>query len=842
MTSHKTATCAAGAIFFGWMMIPQPLLAGITGTLAGAVIDGETGKPLAGANIIIKSTRYGAAADAKGQFLINNLPPGRYTVTAQMLGYANLTKTEVLIHTDVRTNLDFALTPTTLTVDQEIVVTATRELIQMDVTGSQHEVQSEMIKALPVSTPEEVVNLQPGVVEGHIRGGRMTEVLYLVDGIPVQEAISGGRGISVPNVSTQTMTIQTGGFNAEYGNAMSGIVNIITHEGGDKTKYYLEGLTDVAGGISGSWDGTAFNRLRNFEGALSGPIARGLKYYVSAQYQANDTRWRRAFEQSIPGPIEENFHANGKLSLNFNPTQKLVLQGLLSRSDWRAYEHRWVQNLEGLPPRAKDSFRLNATWTHTLSERMFYTAKVSYYNILKSVLGRQQSQYDLNLKFDEQNLFILEGHKAWWQDSQEIISNARLDFVRQINHAHQLKAGFELNYYDLYMNNIEIEPFPPNFHPELPPEYRFNGYNTNYRYFPKMGALYAQDKFDLKRFSMNLGLRFDYLSPAGERPEIEDIFKSNSNEIQIFISKKPVSKKHQLSPRLGVAFPFGKNDKMHLNYGHFFQAPLFEYLYTNLEFDFTAYNPLVGNPDLAPEKTVALEVGYEKALGENFLFSVTAFNKDIKNLIDVQFYPIPLEDTGLQSSGVYTRFVNLAYGTANGLELFVRKQQGKFLRGQISYTLMQAKGSTYAIGDKANILQFGGIVEQSENDLSWDQRHTVIIHLDFFRTEDWDANAVWRINSPKPYTLDEGNNRPAGKLISPNNRRLNWTNYLDLKARKIFYSGWGKWALQLDARNLLDNRNLLWRDQQGRIGGVLDDPTAYGTGRRVSMGLIWSNE
>ncbi len=820
---------------------PHAILAGVTGTLTGAIIDAETQKPLPGANILLKGTKLGAAADNKGQFIVNNLSPGIYIVTAEMIGYAKFTRTNVVIRADARTIVDFTLTPTTLTLEKEIVVTAEREAIQMDVTGSQHEVRGEVIKLLPIATVDEVVNLQPGVVEGHIRGGRVTEVLSLVDGIPVQEAISGGRGINVPNVSIQDMTIQTGGFNAEYGNAMSGVVNIITQEGTERTKYYLEGSSDIAGEAPGSWDNTDFNRTHNVESSLSGPLFLGMRYYVSAQYQTSDTRWREPFRAVFNGPIEENLHGNAKLSLPFNPTQKLVLQGLLSLSDWRAYEHRWHQNLQGLPPRSKDSFRLNTTWTHTLSTKTFYTTKLSYYSILKSVLGRPQTQYDLNLRLDDDGLFVLGGDKAWWQDSQEIISNARVDVVSQWQHNHQLKAGVDFTYYDLFMDNVQIDPFPPNFHPELPPEFRFNVYKTNYRYFPKMGAAYAQDKYDLKRFSLNFGLRFDYLDPAGERPAIEAITKDNSNEIQVFTKKVSVASKTQLSPRFGVAFPVGKNDKLHLHYGHFFQAPLFEHLYTNLEYDFTAYNPLVGNPDLSPEKTVVLELGYEKSIGENWLFSVTGFNKDIKNLIDVQFYAIPLEDTGLQSSGVYTRFVNLAYGTANGLELFVRKQQGRHVRGQISYTLMQAKGSSFAIGDKDNVLQYGGIVEEGEHFLSWDQRHTIIAHLDYQQEKSWSVNAVWRINSPKPYTLDENRANNAGKLISPNNRRLSWTNYFDVKARKNFSLDAMQLSLQLEGRNLLDSQNLLWRDQQGRIGGVLEDPTAYEVGRRVSVGLIWSN-
>ncbi|MBN1542901.1 TonB-dependent receptor [candidate division KSB1 bacterium] len=816
-------------------------LAGITGTIAGRVVDSTTGEPLPGVNVLVVNTPYGAATDAHGRYLLHNIKPGIYRINARMIGYALLTQTQVRVRPDSRTVIDFELVPEALSIDREIVVTAPRELIRMDVTGTQHDLSGDLYKSLPVTTPEEALNLQPGVVEGHIRGGRKSEVLYLVDGMPVQEATTGERAILVPNISIADLTIQTGGFNAEYGNAMSGVVNIITHEGGDRHRFYVESSSDHFGRRPGSWDGIHFDRFHNLEVALGGPLKRGLRYYVSTQLTADDTPRRRAFEGVFSGPVEQKLHGNAKLSVDFHPTRKLVLQGLLTLADWHPYEHRWVHNLQGLPARAKDSFRFNLGWTHLLSDKTFYTLRLSHNNVLKSVFGRDPELYDVHLTFDPQGLFVLDGDKAWWQDSHEIALTAKIDITSQIDHAHQLKSGVEMVYYDLYMDNVQIEPFPPNFHPELPPEYRFNVYNTKYRYFPKMGSFYVQDKYDLKTTSINAGLRFDFIDPAGQRPAIESFEKTNSNEVQVFTSFSSSSIKAQWSPRVGISFPLSSQDKFHINYGHFFQVPLFEYLYTNLDYNFSGYNPLVGNPDLSPEKTEALEIGYEYKLTHDLLVSITAFNKDISNLVDVQYFQIPVDQTGLYTSGVYTRYVNLAYGSAKGIEFFMRKKYGDHLRGHISYTLMEAKGSSFAMGDAANILQYGGVVQEGEFYLSWDQRHTLILNIDYQKNLKWGANLVWRINSPKPYTLDEGLTTLGEKIIVPNNRRLDWTRYLDLKLKRHFRLGPSVLTLQVEVRNLLDNKNLLWRDVDGRIGGLLADPGAYDVGRRVHLGLVWSD-
>ena len=154
---------------------------------------------------------------------------------------------------------------------------------------------------------------------------------------------------------------------------------------------------------------------------------------------------------------------------------------------------------------------------------------------------------------------------------------------------------------------------------------------------------------------------------------------------------------------------------------------------------------------------------------------------------------------------------------------------------------MEAKGSSFGVGDQANMLQFGGLIRDGEYYLSWDQRHTLILNIDYQSASHFDFNIVWRLNSPKPYTLNQGVETVEGPIIEPNNRRLDWTNYLDFKAKKSFAFEFGEIAAQLEVRNTLDSKNLLWRDTEGRIGGQLDDPNAYDVGRRFIFGLVWSN-
>ena len=172
--------------------------AGTVGILMGTVIEAETGKALAGANVVLVGTQMGAAADVDGKFVIYNVPAGLYTVKISVIGYRTHIIKDVRIIQDYRTKLVIELQPEAIA-GEEVIVIATRPLIQPDLTSSIHFVSKKDIDHLPINSFEEIMELQPGVVSGgHIRGGRATEVLYLIDGIPVQQSIEGGLGADVP--------------------------------------------------------------------------------------------------------------------------------------------------------------------------------------------------------------------------------------------------------------------------------------------------------------------------------------------------------------------------------------------------------------------------------------------------------------------------------------------------------------------------------------------------------------------------------------------------------------------------------------------------------------------
>ncbi len=202
-----------------------------TGKVSGRVTDTETGEPLPGVNVILQETDMGAATDADGYYNIISVPPGNYDLQASYIGYAAYTVEGIQVNIDLTTTQNFALTPQALA-GQEVVVEATAPVVQPDISANIANVQAEEIESVPVAGVTEFINLQAGVEPGmRIRGGSLDEVSFIVDGL----STSGGRDnepfTGVSYTSIDQFQVQTGGFNAEYGNVRSGLINVVTREG-----------------------------------------------------------------------------------------------------------------------------------------------------------------------------------------------------------------------------------------------------------------------------------------------------------------------------------------------------------------------------------------------------------------------------------------------------------------------------------------------------------------------------------------------------------------------------------------------------------------------------------
>ena len=202
-----------------------------TGKIAGIVRDASTGETLPGVNIIIDGTTQGAVTNMDGYYVILNVAPGRYDLRASFVGYTPVVQQDVRVNIDLTTEIDFLLQEEAVGMD-EIVVAAERPVVQRDISANVANLNATEIENLPVASLDEVIGLQAGIEPGlTVRGSSESQVGFIVDGMSTRDGRDNSPFTGISYTSVDEVQVQTGGFNAEYGNIRSGLVSIVTKEG-----------------------------------------------------------------------------------------------------------------------------------------------------------------------------------------------------------------------------------------------------------------------------------------------------------------------------------------------------------------------------------------------------------------------------------------------------------------------------------------------------------------------------------------------------------------------------------------------------------------------------------
>jgi outer membrane receptor for ferrienterochelin and colicin len=841
----SVSTILAVCCFVGTMNA-EPVL-GTTGILEGRIRDKQTKEVLVGVNVVVVGTAYGAATDTAGLYRVGNLRAGVYDVRYSLIGYKSVVMKSVTILPDLRTRVDLDLEASAVEMDV-VEIRAERPLIQKDLAATAFLFGEVKLEKLPISSFREVLLLQPSTtLEGNLRGGKTNEVIFLVDGLPVQDVISGGLGAVLPRSSITELTIQSGGFNPEYGNALSGIVNVISRSGGNDHKFALRLDRDswIPSGINKQQD-----RLSELEFTASGPVVRDQLFYFTANNLIlSDTRWWQDLERFFPSPVSKELTGFAKLDYLASPQTRMSLQTLYDIHQWRDYEFSWRFNLGGLPIRYRQSFRSSLMLSHTTSASGFFSASLSVFSMASKIGEGSGLPADIRpYEYDFFLQYVADGQRSWWANTRQTTYLFKADYTVQADQLHLIKAGIEINQYDLDSKVQKYEPQLNYFGKPILDAPLLN-YSNAYWYGPRSGSVYIQDKVEAERdgSNLNFGLRWDFLDPTAERPIVEFVPVSGSEFQQVVKGKTKARFKHQLSPRLSFAAPIGPSSILFVNFGHYFQFPLFEYLYSGItpsQLRQGTRSVLAGNPDLEAEETVAWEIGFKRVVTERVLASVTYFKKKSSNQIDSKtLVPFDSKYAGDYGFGSY---VNNAQATVSGVELLLSREHDERFSGSISYSYMVTEGSNEAADQSLNYSQWGFPIPAVPYPLSWDQRHTLKIDTDFRLPYEIQGDVVVLYNSPRPYTLfptkDGFTPLNPAKSFLPNNARMRDVLIVNAKFSKQLHvdsEGRHKLLIYLDARNVLNRQNVRWMDSSGRIGGELGDPSAYYDPRRVRIGLKW---
>lgn len=215
-------------IFLSLTLIPLFAHAQSKGKVSGNVTD-DYGDPLPGVQVVIEGTSKGTVTEPDGFYSLINVDPGVYTLVFKFIGFAETRVENVEVIIDRTTEINTQMQESVIE-GEEVVVTAERPLVEKDRTTTTSYVSSSEIEDLPVQSVNDVVNLQAGVVEGHFRGGRIGEVAYVVNGVPINNSYTNSAGFEVEQNMVSSLEVISGVFNAEYGQALSGVVNIVTKD------------------------------------------------------------------------------------------------------------------------------------------------------------------------------------------------------------------------------------------------------------------------------------------------------------------------------------------------------------------------------------------------------------------------------------------------------------------------------------------------------------------------------------------------------------------------------------------------------------------------------------
>ncbi len=813
-------------LFLLFLLIPFFVYAGTTGKLSGTIKDKQSGEPLIGANIIIEGTNFGAATNINGEFVILNISPGRYNVKFSFIGYETTLMQDVPITVDQTTLLNVELNSQAYQVD-EIVVTARTPLIQKDVTSSISVITREEIDALPVSTFTELLSLQAGVTGSgsnlHIRGGRSNEVAYMIDGTIVVDPLLGGLATDINNDAIQEMSLLSGTFNAEYGNALSGVVNIVTRDGADKFSGKLEARTSEFG--VDRYSSLHENRIN---GSISGPIILPeYNFFISGELDKRGSY--------LPFGYNNTKSFFSKITTTAIPFVKVAFSNRGSLGSWQNYSHSYKYIPEQYYRQRTDSWQSSLNFTHTIENNFFYDVRASYFNQgYYSGIDKDTSQY-LSSTEDQYFSNIGTGFEFYsLSDPPELIDSRtgtvdlKSDAVWQIGAMNEVKFG--LSYKKHWLKLYEIYDPKRNF-PYV------DDYNTQ----PFEAAGYVQDKIELAYLVINIGLRYDYLNSNVE-------FRSNPLDPNSMVKVKSRS---QFSPRFGIAHPISDRTKLHFSYGHFFQNPDFQYLFENNTYDLNVREPLFGQPNLDAQRTISYEVGLSHQFSDNVAMNVTAYYRDITGLIGTRYY-FPFIDGRYTG---YTLYVNEDYANIKGFEVTFDVRPNRYFSGGLTYTYSVAKGSA-----SSETEQYPGTSESTQlYFLDFDRPHVfnasgtytipeedgpMIFGLPVF--ENMDFSMILKASSGIPYT-------PSGRdigFVEKNSLRMPGLYNIDLMIGKEFRFD-GKLRLRLFAEilNLTDHRNVLYvygdtgdpdfTTSGGYSTEYMRDPSNYGPPRSVRLGFTF---
>ncbi len=800
-----------------------------TGAISGAVTD-KTGEGVSYVNVILLGTKLGGRANAEGKYTIVGVPVGIYTLATRAVGYAPSERVEVRVNADLVTRVDFRLAEKAVVLPPVDVPSKSKLALRPEETETKQVVTITDLHSLPIQDLKGAIALKASVVqqdgELHFRGGRGGEVLTIVNGIASRNPLS-AQGIDLGLLAISSSEQVLGGLDARYGNALSGIINITTREGGDKFGGEVRYFTDRYGEADKSFDNYA--RLSTgFGGPFLFPRS---NYFVSFEGTYSDTYLESVREHSEHrfldfirlGNRQSNaVKLSGKVTHRPTPNEKLSLELVRNRSLEGEFHNRWnrrgfvqvvrdstaptdgtiltrygtwsyyqvdssyvpMNTADHLPVLEKDYLQSSLTWKHTLREGSLYNLRVSRqeWTSTTDVLDRQPWEYQQlpNNYYDPLNrldgaYFATNGDYPFYERKRTVTYTLNGDFSTIVK-GHHLIVGGDVNYNDLGFMRT-------NFPNVVTGQGLYGADRDEFRFYNPEGSAFIQDRWRYEGLVLNAGVRYDNFSVGNQisSAEVRDRVKT------------------QISPRIGVAHPISDRDVMSFHYGRLFQIPDRQHIYQGRLVSATAR----GNPNLEPQTTVSYQLGVRHLFSEEIYGQFGVYFKDIFGLLTTVDQAVP----GFALT--VPTYVNGDYASSRGFEVTLIKQFSHGFGGEVNYTYGHTTGT--ASDPNRALPNQGNLRDQfkptSEQPLRWDQRHSLSAVLNLGDERNWRVTFVYQFGSGFPYTPRERQERRENPSLV-NSMRLPAISTLSMQGERHFRA-WGQsLTVYVQGTNLLDAENI----------------------------------
>ena len=833
----------------------QGLLALGGGKIVGQVNDGDSGEPLAGCNIIVEGTLLGAATDEEGYFMILDVPPGTYDVSAMMVGYVTDVKQNVKIVSSLTVTLEFnprqeILTGETITVEDYRV-----PLVQKDLTYKVQAVTAEEVGRIPITTIGDIVAQQAGITRKinttsisslpvfgqfatvptdgwHFRGGRENETMYMLDGINVTDGLWGGYSVEpIGEYSLSSMEIFTGTFMAQYGDAMSGVFNMGMYDQIDiKPKFRVKGFTDNFGVDEVSHNTYSYelfasaalpfvknlglivsHRMFSTDGYIMG--------YLYPEYINSEGQDKTGDPEEVPMQYMDTEFTFGKLLWEPSSKLKFTLGGYYSKANQGVYNHYFKYNPYGTPRVNLEDDLVYGKVKFVPTPTSYLSVHVARYN--RTFLSRvydNAAYYQIRPQNGTAE-FSTTGEDWVYFDTRFLRNELSASYFWQVSRIHGLQFGATYNGLETSLTRRNPDGFSAL---------------EEYKYQPVEIQGYISDKMEFEDMGLivNIGARIDYIDP--KRKVLVDLADLSNLNAEMEDAKVEI----YINPRLGISFPIMETAAMRFGFGRYYQYPdyfkVFQgtyYIEATQEYrpNPQLENTPISNTEIKPEKTVNYEFGVQTKLSPEIAFDVTAFYRKTSNLIGVILSETN-EGRRFQVMG------NLDYATVKGIEFSLKKRFSDNFSANVNYTLSKTLVSTSVLFERP-------LDEALTFPANWDQPHVLNANVYFVFRSGFGFSAYASAASGFPYTRSQ---------FDPNGERAPWISAFDINVFKNFEFFGFEQQFYVQVINLFNRKNVWWVYADSGIPGddaseatshdYTNNPTMWGPGRTIQLGIkLWNH-